>query len=79
MMGEQLQQTISRYFDNSLENIGRGNSVSLATSLSSCLTSWSTSIVLKKVALIKRHVISVHLPRPSVGSGRHGSFQDVQR
>jgi hypothetical protein len=28
MMGEALQATIRKYFDNSLDNIGRGNSVS---------------------------------------------------
>jgi hypothetical protein len=28
MMGEALQATIRKYFDNSLHNIGRGNSVS---------------------------------------------------
>jgi hypothetical protein len=28
MMGEALQATIRKYFDNSLGNIGRGNSVS---------------------------------------------------
>jgi hypothetical protein len=30
MMGEALQETIRRFFDNSLENIGNGNSVSRA-------------------------------------------------
>lgn len=28
MMGNALKQTIARFYDNSLENIGRGNSVS---------------------------------------------------
>lgn len=57
-MGNAITKTIERFFDNSLENIGRGNSV-------------STSSV---TILTDRADIVVDLPRTNVGTSCYSSI-----
>lgn len=62
-MGDSLKATIAKYFDNSLENIGRGNSV-------------SPDCYFARMTVLSP---AVDIPWSSVGSGSNGSFEDVQR
>lgn len=64
MMGDQIKKTVERFFDNSLENIGRGNSVS-----------WNTKRVNRGQADPK----IVDIPRSKMGSSCYCPVEDVQR
>jgi hypothetical protein len=61
-MGDAITKTIERFFDNSLENIGRGNSVSTAP----------------VALLIDQADAAVDLPRTNVGASCYSSIPDVQ-
>jgi hypothetical protein len=76
-MGPAITDVIEKFYDNSLENIGRGNSVSITFTLPElCCCSGLTVLVLYIRTGADR---SVDLPRTHVGSSGYCSFPDVQR